>query len=232
MGEAGNPGVNPMLPRPGKRHSLGRSLAFLKRLLVLYAHDEIAAALGLRRCGDDQAGIAFKLLNPRGEVGRRVLETNRIQNAGFVRQKRRAELRYQFLPDKRGQPVSSLRWARRISPPVRERACAPAGIECGAQSERTTRFRQSKGLENPLRGPDRRRRSPRRSRSRASGAIPATKCCACCRPSCRAIGALSLAGSRHERQYEREQSDPCPQFGATLRQLNRMNCPEFGSGES
>jgi excisionase family DNA binding protein len=36
----------------------------------------------------------------------------------------------------------------------------------------------------------------------------------------------------HECQYEREESGPCPQFGATLGQLNRLNCPEFGSGES
>ena len=97
MDKAGNPGVNPMLPRPGERHSFGRNLAFLERFLVLDSHDEIAAPLGLRGCGDDHAGIVFKLLNPRGEVGRRVLEANRVQNAGLVRQERRAQFANQLL---------------------------------------------------------------------------------------------------------------------------------------
>jgi hypothetical protein len=97
MGKAGKPGVNPMLPRPSKRHSLGRNLAFLERFLVLYAHDEIAAALRLRGSGDDHSGIVFKLLDPRSEVCRRVLETHRVQNLGLVRQERRAEFRDQFL---------------------------------------------------------------------------------------------------------------------------------------
>ena len=85
MCEAGNSGVNPMIPRPGKRHSLGRGLALLEGFLVLDSHDEIASLLCLRGGGDNHAWIVFKLLNPRGEIGRRVLKTHRVQNAGLVR---------------------------------------------------------------------------------------------------------------------------------------------------
>jgi hypothetical protein len=68
-----------------------------------------------------------------------------------------------FRRDRRGKSASSLRLARRISPPVRERACAPAEMGCGAQSEMTTRFRQVKDPENLSGGFDRRRRSLRQS---------------------------------------------------------------------
>ncbi len=97
VAEAGNPRINAMLPRPGERHSFGRNLAFLERFLVLDSHDEIAGPLRLRGRGDDQPGIVFELLSPRTEVGRRVLEPDRVQNARLVRQERRAEFGNQFL---------------------------------------------------------------------------------------------------------------------------------------
>ena len=85
-----------MLARPGQRHSLGRGLAFLERFLVLDAHDEITTALRLRGRGDDHAVIVFKLLHPRAEVCRRVLEPDRVQNARLVRQERRSQFANQL----------------------------------------------------------------------------------------------------------------------------------------
>ena len=42
-------------------------------------------------------GIVFELLNPRGEVGCRVLEAHRVQNAGLVRQERRSQFANELL---------------------------------------------------------------------------------------------------------------------------------------
>ena len=58
---------------------------------------KITAALRLRGRGDDHAGIVFKLLHPRAEVCRRVLEPDRVQNARLVRQERRSQFANQLL---------------------------------------------------------------------------------------------------------------------------------------
>ena len=55
------------------------------------------AALRLRGRGDDHPGIVFKLLHPRAEVCRRVLEPDRVQNARLVRQERRSQFANQLL---------------------------------------------------------------------------------------------------------------------------------------
>jgi hypothetical protein len=64
---------------------------------LFHPQDEVGAPLGLGGCGEDHLGIVLEFLDPRAEIGGRVVELNLIQNPSLVGQERGPELRDQLL---------------------------------------------------------------------------------------------------------------------------------------